>query len=183
MNRNVAAVFLIALFHAHVAISQETAETQTAEKPPAEITGMRIESAGSGGSPWTRVLVDFRCRPKWIDGLQVSMTVLVGDGTEERPYVILSGMARYINVPRGSSTGVLFISPSTTKRYGAVTAAQASIYVNDQAVSTFDYEGSGRAPEDWQSVYDRREGALLPITATPWVVAEYDKYPDSILSR
>lgn len=183
MKKYLAASLAVTLLAAHAAFSQETGEAQTPEKPPAEITDIRIENAGGAGAPWTKVLVDFRCRPKWIDGLQVAMTVLVGDGTEERPFVILSGMARYINVPRGSSTGVLFISPNTTKRYGGVTAAEASIYVNDQVVSTFDYKGSGRAPQDWQAVYDRRDGALLPIVATPWVVTEYDKYPDSILSR
>lgn len=160
------------------------AQEETQEKPPAEIKAMRIVPATiSGGAQWTKILVDFQTTPKWIDGMQISVTALCGDGSPERPYVILSGMARYINVPRGDNTGVLFVSPKTTARYGGVTAAKAALYLNDRVVSTGEYKGGGKAPSDWEATYDRRDGALLPITATPWLAVEYDKYPDTLSGR
>jgi hypothetical protein len=139
------------------------------EESPIKLQAIRVLKApvASGGPEWTKILVDFQSSIPWIDGTQISITALVGDGTPERPYAILSGSARYINIPQGNNTGVLFISPNTTKRYGGVTAVEANIYFNDRVVSTITWSGkSGEtAPENWKAIYDRKDGALLPITA------------------
>lgn len=154
------------------------------EKPPAEIKAIRVVPANvGGGAQWTKLLVDFRTIPKWIDGLQLSITALCGDGSQERPYSVLTGMASYINIPRGDNTGVLYISPKTTARYGGVAAATADIYLNDRVVSSAELKEGAKAPPKWEAVYDRRDGALLPITATPWLATEYDKYPDTLSGR
>jgi hypothetical protein len=154
------------------------------EKPPVTIAEIRPVLAASGSGQWTKVLVTFNSDPKWLDGMQLSVTALVGDGTQDRPYSVLTGLVRYINVPKGQNTGVLYISPNTTKRYGGVAAATADIYLNDRVVSSLEWAGGGKKPpENWQGVYDRRDGALLPITSTPWVATEYDKYPDLVGGR
>jgi hypothetical protein len=159
-------------------------EREAKEKPPAEIRAIRVLPASlAGGATWTKLLVDFRTLPKWIDGMQISVTALCGDGSTERPYSILTGTVRYINVPRGDNTGVLFVSPKTTARYGGVTAAKADLYLNDRVVSSAEWEDGAKAPSKWESTYDRRDGALLPITATPWLAVEYDKYPDTLAGR
>jgi len=154
------------------------------EKPPAEISEVRpVNATAPGGGEWIKLLVDFQSTPKWIDGMQVSITALCGDGSKERPYSILTGLASYINVPKGRNTAVLFISPKTTARYGGVTAVRADLYLNDRVVSSGEWKGAKAAPENWLSTFDRREGALLPITATPWLVSEYDQYPDTLFRR
>jgi hypothetical protein len=182
MNRRLKPAGLAIIFLA--VVGTVTAQEEAKEKPAAEIKAVRIVPASlSGGAQWTKILVDLRTTPKWIDGMQVSVTALCGDGSPERPYTILSGMARYINVPRGDNTGVLFVSPKTTARYGGVTAAKADIYLNDRVVSSAEYKEGGKPPAKWEATYDRREGALLPITSTPWLAVEYDKYPDTLGGR
>ncbi len=163
---------------------QAPAGQEAKEKPPAEITALRVVPASiGGGAQWTKLLVDFKTAPKWVDGLQLSITALCGDGSQERPYSVLTGMARYINIPRGASTGVLYISPKTTARYGGVAAARADIYIGDRVVASAELKEGAKAPPKWEAIYDRRDGALLPITATPWLATEYDKYPDTLSGR
>jgi hypothetical protein len=164
--------------------SPAIAQEPPVEKPPAEIRSVRVVSAAAaGGAQWAKILVDFQSTPNWIDGMQISVTALCGDGSKERPYSVLTGLARYINVPKGNNTGVLFVSPKTIARYGGVTAAKADLYLNDRVVSSAELKEGGKAPENWQSVFDRRDGALLPITSTPWLTTEYDKYPDTLGGR
>jgi hypothetical protein len=178
------AVIFCVFAAAFEAKSQPSLSEKDEEKPPAEINAIRVVPANvGGGAQWTKLLVDFRTTPKWIDGLQLSITALCGDGSEERPYSVLTGMARYINIPRGNNTGVLYISPKTTARYGGVAAATVDIYLNDRVVSSAELKEGAKAPPNWQALYDRRDGALLPITATPWLASEYDKYPDTLSGR
>jgi hypothetical protein len=164
--------------------AQAPVAAEAKEKPPAEIRTLRVVPATlGGGAQWLKLLVDFRTTPKWIDGLQLSITALCGDGSPERPYSVLTGMARYINVPRGDNTGVLYISPKTAARYGGVTAARADIYIGDRVVASAELKEGAKAPPKWEAIYDKRDGALLPITATPWLGTEYDKYPDTLAGR
>jgi hypothetical protein len=159
-------------------------QDQINEKPPVRITGIQPSLATSGDSKWTKILVNFAVDPSWIDGMQISVAALVGDGTKERPFSVLTGMVTYINVPQGLNAGVLFISPNTTKRYGNVAAVDADIYLNDRVVSSLNWSAGGKKPPaNWQGVFDRREGGLLPITSTPWFVTEFDRYPDMVGGR
>jgi len=168
------------------AVAQPTNAETGAESSPVTIQGIRplTASVSSGGPAWTKLLVDFQVKSPWIDGLQISVLALVGEGTKERPFSLLSGLVRHLNVPEGKSTTVLYISPNTTKRYGKVAAVRADVYLNDRVVSSFDWTGKGPAlPPNWTAIFDRKEGALLPIHATPWLTLEYDNYPDSLLGR
>lgn len=156
-----------------------------AESPACAITEIRVltGSPGGGGAIWTKLLTDVQVTPAWLDGVQISVQALVGDGSKEKPFMVLAGTARHINLPQGKQTSVLYISPNTTRRFGAVTAVHADLFFNDRVVSSLDWSGKGvKPPGNWMAIYDRKEGALLPITATPWVSVEYDKYPD-ILGR
>jgi len=186
MNKHLIALFSVLAFVLWVGVPTTSAQQQqeTNEKPPVAITEIKLVLASIGTGQWTKVLVTFNSEPRWVDGMQLSVTALVGDGTEERPYSILTGIVRYINVPRGQNTGVLYISPNTTKRYGGVTAVAADLYLNDRVVSSSEWFGDGKKPPaNWQGVFDRRDGGLLPITSTPWVATEYDKYPDLVGGR
>ena len=186
MNKNLTTLVMTLAFVQWVGIATLSAQQEQAsnEKPPVAITEIKPVLASIGTGQWTKVLVTFNSEPKWVDGMQLSVTALVGDGTEERPYSVLTGIVRYINVPKGQNTGVLYISPNTTKRYGGVTAVAADLYLNDRVVSSSEWSGGGKKPpQNWQGVFDRRDGGLLPITSTPWVATEYDKYPDLVGGR
>jgi len=154
--------------------------------PPVKLVAIRATPASiSSGSPaWNKILIDFEVDQPWIDGLQFSVSALVGDGTKDRPFAVLAGLLRHLNVPQGKSTTALYVSPNTTTRYGGLAAVHVDIYVNDRVISSLDWQGKGgKAPANWMNIYDRKEGALLPITATPWLTVEYDKYPDILLGR
>lgn len=179
-----AGIFLVTA--ALVTAQTTNPEEITNESSPIKIIGIRPSNGSitSGGPVWTKLLVDFEVRRPWIDGMQISVLALIGDGTKERPFSLLAGLLRHLNVPEGKSTTALYISPNTTKRYGKVSAIRADVYLNDRVVSTLDWLGKGFVPpQNWSAVYDRKEGALLPITATPWLTVEYDSYPDPLLGR
>lgn len=166
--------------------AQTPAPEAASEQSPVKILAIRAipASVTPSGPAWTKLLVDFEVNRPWIDGLQISLIALIGDGSKDSPFSLLTGLIRHLNVPRGKSTSVLFISPNTTARFGSVAAVHADIYLNDRVVSSLDWFGKGAKPDaNWMAIYDRKEGALLPITATPWLTIEYDKYPDILLGR
>lgn len=157
-----------------------------AEPSPVKILAIRPVTASLNPTApaWTKLLVDLEVNRPWLDGLQISLVALVGDGSKDRPFSLLTGLIRHLNVPQGKATSVLFISPNTIARFGTVAAAHADVYLNDRIVSSLDWFGKGAKPDaNWMAIYDRKEGALLPITATPWLTVEYDKYPDILLGR
>ena len=165
----------------------QTAGTESSPEPsPVKILAIRPVTASvtPSGPTWTKLLVDFEVNRPWIDGLQISVLALVGDGSKDRPFSLLTGLIRHLNVPQGKSSSVLYISPNTTARFGAVAAAHADVYLNDRVVASLDWLNKGQNQDkNWMAIYDRKEGALLPITSTPWLTVEYDKYPDILLGR
>ena len=177
---------LVCIWAATSLWGQDPSSEEAPAGPPVQMVAIRVTpgSVSSAGPVWNKILVDFQVDQSWIDGLQFSVSALVGDGTKDRPYAVLSGLLRHINVPPGKSTTALYVSPNTTARYGGIAAVHVDIYVNDRVISSLDWQGKGgKAQANWMNIYDRKEGALLPITATPWVAVEYDKYPDILLGR
>ena len=157
------------------------------ETSPVSIQEIRVTSASpsSGGPAWGKILLDFEVRDAWLDGLQFAVKALVGDGTPAKPFSVLTGNVRYFNIPQGKNSAVLYVSPNTLKRFGSISTVQADIYFQDRVVGTkswFSSKGS-KPPENWVNQFQQKSGALLTISATPWVSVEYDKYPDILLGR
>jgi len=158
-----------------------------AEASPVTFQEIRVTSASpsSAGPAWGKILLDFEVRDAWLDGLQFAVKALVGDGTPAKPFSVLMGNVRYFNIPQGKNSAVLYVSPNTLKRFGGLNAVQADIYFQDRVAGTKSWFGGKgpKPPENWGKQFPQKSGAPLPISATPWVSIEYDKYPDLLLGR
>jgi len=187
MNQGLLA-FMVFVFPL-LATAQTTtnAPTPPVESTPVKFQEIRVTSAApsTSASAWGKVLLDFEVAETWLDGLQFSVKALVGDGTPEKQFSVLTGNVRYFNIPQGKNSAVLYVSPNTMKRFGALTAVQADLYFRDRVVGSKSWLGGKgpKPPENWQNQFQQKAGALLPISATPWVSVEYDKYPDILLGR
>jgi len=172
-----------------LASSQTTtnAPTPPVESAPVKFQEIRVTSAApsSGATAWGKILLDFEVAETWLDGLQFSVKALVGDGSPEKPFSVLTGNVLYFNIPQGKNSAVLYVSPNTLKRFGSLSAVQADLYFRDRVVGSKSWLGGKgpKPPENWQNQFQQKAGALLPISSTPWVSVEYDKYPDILLGR
>jgi hypothetical protein len=187
MNLRILA-FMVFVFPV-LAFAQATtnAPTPPVESAPVKLQEIRVTSAApsSNAAAWGKVLLDFEVSETWLDGLQFAVKALVGDGTAEKQFSVLAGNVRYFNIPQGKNSAVLYVSPNTLKRFGALSAVQADLYFRDRVVGSKSWLGGKgpKPPENWQNQFQQKAGALLPISATPWVSIEYDKYPDILLGR
>jgi hypothetical protein len=157
------------------------------ETAPVKFQDIRVTSAApsAGAAAWGKILLDFEVSETWLDGLQFAVKALVGDGTSEKPFSVLTGNVRYFNIPQGKNSAVLYVSPNTMKRFGSLAAVQAELYFRDRVVGSKSWLGAKgpKTPDNWGNQFQQKAGALLPISATPWVSVEYDKYPDILLGR
>lgn len=170
----------------------QTATNATSSAAPTESSTVKFQeirvtsaSPSSGGPVWGKILLDFEVVDPWLDGLQFAVKALVGDGTPAKPFSVLMGNVRYFNIPQGKNSAVLYVSPNTLRRFGGIAAVQADIYFQDRVAGTKSWFGGKgpKPPENWVNQFQQKSGGLLPISATPWVSVEYDKYPDLLLGR
>ena len=167
--------------------AEDPSSSVGAEVAPVKFFEIRFATGApaTGTAPWGKILLDFEVNELWLDGLQFAVKALVGDGTPEKPFLVLTGNARYFNIPQGKNSAVLYVSPNTLKRFGALSAMQADLYFRDRMVGSKSWLGGKgpKPPENWQNQFQQKAGALLTINSTPWVSIEYDKYPDVLLGR
>jgi hypothetical protein len=186
---NFRSLFFCLLLSPGLAMAQSStnAPAASAEMAPVKFQEIRVISAvpSAGAAAWGKILLDFEVSETWLDGLQFSVKALVGDGSPEKPFSVLTGNVRYFNIPQGKNSAVLYVSPNTLKRFGSLSAVQADLYFRDRVIGSKSWlGGKGAKPqENWGSQFQQKSGALLPISATPWVSVEYDKYPDILLGR
>lgn len=165
-------------------LSAQTAPAPTPkQKPEIDVVKFRIEpvQAPGGGKSWLRLLADFSSAPAWADGIAFYYDVLLANGSD---YRVVTGVARYSNVKKGSHSAVMYMSPSAVERFGSPVAAEIRTSYKDEPSGEVSWSDPGKSPpKDWAKSFQRYPNQLLPITQTPFVATEYGKYPDSLNVR
>jgi hypothetical protein len=157
--------------------------SQTPPKPPEadviKITDIKLETASLPGSSlqWTKIVVQFTNTEKWADGIVFSVQAVL---EEKGQYRLATGGVRYANVPSGSHSAVLYISPRAAARFGKPVAVQATCLFKDQEVAEASWKNpNASAPPNWQNL-NRYPGILVNVLSTPWLVLDFEKSPDVV---
>ncbi len=126
---------------------------------------------------WTKIVCDFKTVDKWTDGVSMNFYVLVkGAGGDEKR--LLAGGLTYMNVPAGTSRGIIYISPNATERYGKPLGIKVEIFRGDRISGEKSW---GEAlPEDLQAL-PQVNGMLKSVYETPWLTVDASKSPDLLV--
>lgn len=160
-------------------VAQLHAQTPPVQEAPAvTITNVTVETASLPGSSltWTKMIASFTTTEKWLDGVAFSAAALVGAGSQAR---LVTGNVRYANIPAGTHSAILYLSPRATERFGAPQYVEFTAFHRDAEVSqkAWTNPALGTLPENWRSL-NNYSGVLVNVTRTPWILVDYDKTPD-----
>ncbi len=149
------------------------------EKSPLKIQSVQVEAGVLPNSKreWTKIICSFDSPLEWVDGLSFNFIALVSTGGSS--FRVVTGGETYMNVPKGKSQAIMYMSPNSTERFGKPKAVQVDIYRGDLPIGSFNWtDGQVSPASDWTSKYSAYEGQLQPMRFTPWIVFDSDKTPD-----
>lgn len=150
---------------------------------------MEIKSQSPSGSSavWTKVICQYETTRKWTDGVTFLYEVLLTpEGEGKQKPIIAQGSVGFANVPMGKNLAIIYLSPGATARYGKPSQMRVTAVSGDDTVGTLSWpdtkdSGGKKSPEDdWTNQYNRRDGILLPLRFTPFLLTDYDLMPDPL---
>lgn len=161
-------------------LAQVSAPTPEAP-PPISLKAVTLEKASLPGSAlsWTKIITEFESKLTWADGITFSYSVIVTDGVKLR---LLVGGVRYANIPKGANRAVMYLSPRATARFGSPVACIVEGVFDDEEIGSVKWKNpSAPSIATDLTTLDRRNGVLLNILSTPWVVYDFEKSPDVLV--
>ena len=126
---------------------------------------------------WTKIICDFKTTEQWSDGVSINYLVLVKNSGESDKRLLTGGLT-YMNVPAGTSRGVIYLSPNATLRYGEPLGIKVEIFRGDRIIGEKIWGSS--IPEDVQSL-TQAHGILKSVYETPWLTIDAAKSPDLLV--
>jgi hypothetical protein len=148
------------------------------EEPAVIINDIRIEKASLPGSKlvWTKMIADFSTTERWIDGVAFTARAILSEDGQHR---VVTGNVRYANIPAGSHSAILYLSPRATARFGEPALVEFVAFHRDTEVSEKQWKNpsAGALPPDWQSL-NSYSNVLVNVTRTPWIIQDFDLAPD-----
>jgi|GEM_PF-1144552 len=158
---------------------------QAPEPPsPVQIQSFEVQKIKlpNGKADWTKLICKFTNTGGWTDGISFNYSVLVQvpGGTGDN-YRVLTGGLTYMNVPKGPSNAILYLSPNATARFGTPTAATIEAFRGDRSLGNFQWHSSSASTSsDWLTKYPSFAGSLLSVRSTPWILTDVEGCPDLI---
>jgi len=156
---------------------------QAPEPPsPIQIQSLDIQRAKlpNGKADWTKIICKFTNSKDWTDGISFNFSVLVQISGGSN-YRVLTGGLSYMNVPKGASDAILYLSPNATARFGTPFAASVDVYRGDRALQTFQWKSNSASVDpEWLTKYPSFAGGLLTVRSTPWILTDTESTPDLI---
>jgi len=120
---------------------------------------------------WFQITTEYESKPEWIDELRFVYYVLVKG---KREYKLFSDEVSYVNVEKGRThDSVVYLHPSTLKRYGDVECVAVLIYQQGRLVA------SQSKPPKKQRWWEQRTpitGYILNRMQTPFAMINFDNY-------
>jgi hypothetical protein len=157
---------------------------QTDAPSPIQIQSFDVQKAKLPNSKfeWTKLICKFTNTGAWADGISFNYSVLVQvPGGKANNYRVLTGGLTYMNIPKGPSTAILYMSPNATARFGSPIATSIDIFRGDRSLLNYQWHSSSASPDaDWLTKYPSFAGGLLTVRSTPWVVTDTEGTPDLI---
>jgi len=149
-------------------------DTQEINSPEYEVKRVRFE--GRTTKQWFQIRTEYTTRPDWIDQADFRYYALLEGKPQEpgdSPFTLLRGDVSYVNIERGRHESVVYMHPSTTRRFGDVERVAVLVYVRGQLV------GMASDPESQQRWWEQltpQDGFILNRLETPFAMINFDNY-------
>lgn len=177
---------LCSLLAAAIVPSGRAQQPPPAAPSPIKITGIEIQRAKlpNAKSDWTKIVCRFSNSSGWTDGVSFNYSVLVqpaGTGADKRR--VLTGGCTYMNVPKGTSEAIMYLSPNATLRFGTPVAASVEIFRGDRSLEEFQWKSSSASVDpNWVTKYSGYQGILLNMRSTPWIFSDIERTADLLVN-
>lgn len=153
---------------------------------PIKITAIEVQRAKlpNAKSDWTKVICRISNSGGWVDGLSFNFSVLVqltGSGADK--FRVLSGGCTYMNVPKGNSEAIMYLSPNATLRFGTPVAVNVEVFRGDRPLEDFRWKSNSSSVDpNWLTKYSTYQGILLNMPSTPWIFSDIERTGDLIVN-
>jgi hypothetical protein len=146
-----------------------------------KIKEIKMEKATLPGAtePWVKIVCTYVTTKSWTDNVVFVFDALLKKEGENEKGKIASGTLRYTNIPGGINVAIAYMSPNAAKRFGSPQYIKVVSYAGEDEAGSFEWSEGGKKPaENWTQHYNKTNGALLPVTVTPWSSLEYSRGAD-----
>ena len=144
------------------------------KQPTPKYDVQRVSLGQSQVRQWMQLQVSFDTAPEWMDQLDFTFYALVKAKKGQAKYTLFRSAISYVNVEKGSHEGVMYLHPSTLKRYGDVESMAVIVRVNGQLAAM---ESDPKSKQRWWEQLSPVDGYLLNRMETPFAMINYDNYP------
>ena len=151
----------------------------TAEYPTPEYRVDRVRFEGSRSREWTQLSAQYSSQPQWIDEATVRYYALARGRGEGPKYTLLRGEVDYVNLEKGSHRSVMYVHPTTVRRYGDIQRLAVVILVKGQPAA---WDSKPASKKRWWENFSPVDGLLLNRLETPFALINFDNF-DAIEPR
>lgn len=124
---------------------------------------------------WFEVVCEYKTAPKWVDELTFRYYLLTENSQPERgenPFNLFSGEVTYINIEEGDHESMVYLHPSTLRRFGDVKHIAVIVYSQGQKVG----EASTYDKPNWWEQLSPRQDYILNRMETPFGLVGFDNF-------
>ncbi len=126
---------------------------------------------------WLKLICSFSTEKAWTDSISLNYEAVVSE-PETSSKRLLTGGVSYINIPKGTNTAIMYLTPNTLARFGKPQMLSVFAYRGDQPVGETIMAGSETIPLEEKASFSRFDGAIQNVRFTPWLLLDYGKTPD-----
>jgi hypothetical protein len=126
---------------------------------------------------WLKLICTFSTEKEWTDVVSLNYEAIVGEpgGANKR---LLTGGVSYINIPKGTSQAIMYLTPNTLKRFGTPDAVSVFAYRGDLPIGETSSSGAQQFTLEEKGEMLRFDGAIQNVRFTPWLLFDFGKTPD-----
>jgi hypothetical protein len=138
-----------------------------------EYSARSDSTKGTKGYRWLEIAVEYETTPTWIDQLDFTYYVLMKNEKDRQPLRLFRGAVAYVNVEKGRHEAVMYIHPTTLKRYGDIEATAVIMRFKGQTVAM---ESDPSSKQRWWEQLQPVDGYILNRLESPFAMLDYDRY-------